>query len=129
MLRTKLRYLDQWTERRRLVAAEYTHGLKDCPLVLPATPDWADSAWHLFVVRSKKRDELRSRLADDEIGTLIHYPVPPHMQLAYTDLGLSRQDLPVAGRLSDEVLSLPIGPQLSPLDVARVIGAVRAAFE
>ncbi len=127
ILRTKLRYLDRWTERRRSTAAAFASGLKDSGVVLPATPEWADPAWHLFVIRSDERNALQRRLAADGVGTLIHYPVPPHMQLAYRELGISEQALPVARRLSDEVLSLPIGPQLSGTDVDRVIDAVRSA--
>lgn len=127
VLRTKLRYLDAWTERRRSTAAAFASGLKDSAVVLPATPKWADPAWHLFVIRSDARNALQRRLSADGVGTLIHYPIPPHMQLAYRALGFSEQDLPVAKRLSDEVLSLPMGPQLSGPDVDRVIDAVRAA--
>jgi len=127
VLRTKLRYLDIWTERRRSTAAAFARGLKDSAVVLPATPEWADPAWHLFVIRSDERDALRRRLAADGVGTLIHYPIPPHMQFAYRELGFSEQGLPMAKRLSDEVLSLPMGPQLSGPDVDRVIDAVRAA--
>ena len=127
VLRTKLRYLDIWTERRRSTAAAFARGLKDSAVVLPATPEWADPAWHLFVIRSDERNTLQRRLAADGVGTLIHYPIPPHMQLAYRALGFSEQDLPIARRLSDEVLSLPMGPQLSGPDVDRVIDAVRAA--
>lgn len=127
VLRTKLRYLDTWSERRRSTAAAFACGLKDSTLILPATPEWADPAWHLFVVRSEERNALQRQLAADGVGTLIHYPIPPHMQLAYRNLGLSKHVLPIAKRLSDEVLSLPMGPQLSRCDVGRVIEAVRSA--
>jgi len=127
VLRTKLRYLDTWTERRRWTATAYADGLKDAVLTLPSTPEWAEPVWHLFVIRSEERHALQSRLTAHGVGTLIHYPIPPHMQLAYRDLGLNDHDLPLAKRLSDEVLSLPMGPQLSGLDVDRVIDAVRAA--
>ncbi len=127
VLRTKLRYLDAWTDRRRATAAAYTRGLEKTGLILPSETDWAEPVWHLYVVRSVDRDQLQARLATAGVGTLIHYPVPPHMQRAYRNLGFSERDLPLAKRLSDEVLSLPMGPQLSTNDVDLVIDAVRSA--
>jgi dTDP-4-amino-4,6-dideoxygalactose transaminase len=127
VLRTKLRYLDAWTDRRRATAAAYTRGLEETGLILPSETDWAEPVWHLYVVRSVVRDQLQARLATAGVGTLIHYPVPPHMQRAYRNLGFSERDLPLAKRLSDEVLSLPMGPQLSTNDVDLVIDAVRSA--
>jgi dTDP-4-amino-4,6-dideoxygalactose transaminase len=113
VLRVKLAHLDAWTDRRRAVARAYTTGLKDAGLTLPHVPDWADPAWHLYVVRSPERDVLQTRLTEGGIGTLIHYPIPPHMQAAYANLGLAPSDLPLAQQLSAEVLSLPMGPHLA----------------
>lgn len=127
VLRAKLPHLDAWTDRRRVIAAAYTEGLRDSGLILPHVPDWAEPAWHLYVLRSPDRDGLQKRLTDAGIGTLIHYPIPPHLQAAYADLGLAPEALPLARDLAGEVLSLPMGPQLSLADVARVIDAVRAA--
>ncbi len=127
VLRVKLPHLDSWTDRRRQIADEYAKGLSEANVVLPHTPDWADPAWHLYVVRSTDRDRLESRLGDAGVGTLVHYPIPPHMQSAYQQLGLNPDDLPFARALADEVLSLPMGPHLSPSDVSVVIDAVRAA--
>lgn len=127
VLRAKLPHLDAWTDRRRAIAAAYAEGLRDSGLILPHVPDWAEPAWHLYVVRSPDRDGLQKRLAEAGVGTLIHYPIPPHMQEAYADLGLAADALPLARDLSGEVLSLPMGPQLPLADVARVIDAVRAA--
>jgi dTDP-4-amino-4,6-dideoxygalactose transaminase len=126
VLRAKLPHLDAWTDRRRAIAAAYTEGLRDSGLILPYVPDWADPAWHLYVVRSPDRDGLQKRLAGAGVGTLIHYPIPPHMQAAHVDLGLAPEALPLARDLAGEVLSLPMGPQLSLADAARVIEAVRA---
>ncbi|MEI6540832.1 MAG: DegT/DnrJ/EryC1/StrS family aminotransferase, partial [Planctomycetota bacterium] len=127
VLRTKLSRLDSWTDRRRALAGEYTNGLEETGLVLPATPEWAEPAWHLFVIRSGDRDRLQHRLAAAGVGTLIHYPVPPHMQLAYKNLSFHPADLPIASLLAGEVLSLPIGPHLAQTDVSLVVEAVRAA--
>lgn len=127
VLRAKLPHLDAWTDRRRAIAATYAEGLRDTGLILPNVPDWAEPAWHLYVVRSPDRDGLQKRLAEAGVGTLIHYPIPPHMQAAYADLGLAPEALPLARDLAGEVLSLPMGPQLAMADAARVIDAVRAA--
>ncbi|MFE0013707.1 DegT/DnrJ/EryC1/StrS family aminotransferase [Mesorhizobium sp. NPDC059054] len=127
VLRVKLAHLDAWAERRKAVAAAYNTGLVSAGLILPHVPNWADPAWHLYVVRSRNRDQLVSRLKDDGIGTLIHYPIPPHLQAAYTHLGIGKGQLPLAEQLADEVVSLPIGPQVTGDDVQRVIAAVIAA--
>lgn len=125
VLRAKLPHLEAWTDRRRAIAAAYAEGLRDSGLILPHVPDWADPAWHLYVVRSPDRDGLQKRLAEAGVGTLIHYPIPPHMQAAYADLGLVPEALPLARDLAGEVLSLPMGPQVPLADAARVIAAER----
>jgi len=122
-LRIKLRQLDADNTRRRQVAALYHEGLAATSLGLPQVHRDADPVWHLYVVRSMMRDALRSRLDTLGIGTLIHYPVPPHLQAAYRSLGATRGRFPIAEILADEVLSLPMGPHLSDDDVARVIEA------
>lgn len=120
VLRVKLSHLDGWTARRRAIADLYLRGLAGTDLILPHVPDWANPAWHLFVVRSAARETLQARLTKAEIGTLIHYPIPPHMQQAYADMGLMAEALPLARQLAAEVISLPIGPQLS-LDQAKAV--------
>jgi dTDP-4-amino-4,6-dideoxygalactose transaminase len=126
-LRVKLRRLDQWNERRRAVAARYLKRLDGAQgLVLPAVPDWAEPVWHLFVVRHPRRDQLRESLREAGVDTIIHYPIPPHLTGAYA-AGFARGDLPVAERLGNEVLSLPMGPHLPLEDVERVAVAVREA--
>jgi dTDP-4-amino-4,6-dideoxygalactose transaminase len=127
VLSVKLDYLDEWNERRRRIAARYADALAGLPLTLPVVPNWADPAWHLFVVRSPDRDALAAKLAEAGVQTLIHYPIPPHRQQAYVAMGLAEGSLPVAARLAQEVLSLPIGPHLSDGDVEQVIAAVQAA--
>ena len=112
ILRAKLPYLEPWTERRRKIAASYSERLQKSGLMLPEVPDWAEPVWHLYVVRSAERDALQKRLAEAGIGTLIHYPIQPHRQTAYAELGLAEGMFPIAERLAREVLSLPIGPHL-----------------
>jgi len=90
-------------------------------------PDWADPCRHLFVLRSPNRDALQQRLANAGVQTLIHYPIPPHRQAAYADLGLPAGSFPITERLAGEVLSLPIGPHLTEEQVDTVIAAVKAA--
>ena len=125
VLRVKLRYLDEWNERRRRIGALYLKGLRETGLGLPAVPDWAEPVWHLFVVGSRERDALQRHLEQAGIGTLIHYPIPPHLQDAYRDLGLGEGTLPISEAIHREVLSLPIGPHLTEAEASRVIQAVR----
>lgn len=124
VLRAKLPTLDAWTDRRRDIAAQYRQALAGADLILPEVPGWADPAWHLFVVRSPNRDGLQRRLTDAGIGTLVHYPIPPHMQDAYRALGIAPDALPVARGLAGEVLSLPIGPHLQGAEARQVCAVV-----
>lgn len=117
VLRVKLQHLDDWTERRRTIASAYSAGLKGSGLILPFVPNWADPAWHLYVVRRKERDALQVQLTRAGIGSLIHYPIPPHMQKAYADLSFAPESFPLARDLAREVLSLPMGPQLTEIEV------------
>ncbi|MBB1498916.1 DegT/DnrJ/EryC1/StrS aminotransferase family protein [Paracoccus sp. MC1862] len=125
VLRVKLTRLEEWTARRRAIAAIYSAGLKDSGYILPHVPEWADPVWHLYVLRSRDRDGLQQRLSTAGIGTLVHYPIPPHMQTAYADLEIASQSLPLARQLAAEVLSLPMGPHLSPEDARRVVEALQ----
>jgi dTDP-4-amino-4,6-dideoxygalactose transaminase len=121
LLRVKLRHLDEWNRRRQEVAERYLKRLDRSGLKLPSLPDWAAPVWHLFVVGCSNRQKLTSRLDRHGIGWLIHYPVPPHLQEAYLDLGMTRGCLPVAELLAEQVVSLPIGPHLTEEDQERVV--------
>lgn len=125
-LREKLKKLDEWNARRKALADEYLRQLVDPQLGLPFVPDWADPVWHLFVVRSPKRDALQAHLTAHGISTMIHYPIPPHLQPAYAELAIPEGRLPIAEAIHREVLSLPMGPHLLPEQQARVIEALRA---
>jgi dTDP-4-amino-4,6-dideoxygalactose transaminase len=124
-LREKLKSLDGENRWRRAVAERYGQGLTKTGLILPVEPEGGESVWHLYVVRSNKRDQLQTRLAELGIGTLIHYPVPPHLQPAYRDWEFAKRSYPVAEKLSNEVLSLPIGPHLTEEQILEVINACR----
>jgi dTDP-4-amino-4,6-dideoxygalactose transaminase len=87
-------------------------------------PNWADPAWHLYVVRTSDRDALQGRLSEAGIGTLVHYPIPPHMQQAYAGLEIAPDALPLAHTLASEVLSLPMGPHLHDKEVINVVSNV-----
>lgn len=125
VLRVKLGHLDAWTDRRRDIAKAYYAGLSGSDLILPHVPDWADPVWHLYVVRASDRDKVQKRLSDAGIGTLIHYPIAPHMQKSYADLGIPLDALPVARKFASEVLSLPIGPHLAMQDAMTVLNAIK----
>lgn len=127
VLRVKLARLDEWNGRRARLAARYDRGLAGTGLVLPAGSDGAEACWHLYVVRSPGRDKLRRALAARGIDCLIHYPIPPHRQQAYASLGFAPGAFPIANRIHDEVLSLPIGPHLSDAEQDRIIESVQHA--
>jgi dTDP-4-amino-4,6-dideoxygalactose transaminase len=126
VLRVKLRHLDEWNARRSRLASRYQGALAKAGLVLPVESMNAESCWHVYVVRSAERDELRRALAARGIECLIHYPIPPHRQRAYAALGFTPDAFPIANQTHDEVLSLPIGPHLSDADQDLVIDAVLA---
>jgi dTDP-4-amino-4,6-dideoxygalactose transaminase len=125
ILRVKLAHLDEWNVRRRVIASHYQQGLASCGLTLPCVSDWAEPAWHLYVVLNPQRDELQKALADVGVGTLIHYPIPPHLQGAYEQVGWERAAFPVAEQIADQALSLPMGPHLSMVQVDFVIEAAK----
>ena len=125
-LRAKLGHLDEWNARRKVIAQQYQAGLSNVPnLIVPHVPDWAEPVWHLFVVRHAQRDALQHHLHAAEIGTLIHYPVPPHLSEAYQDAGWHAGQFPLAEQLAQSVLSLPVGPHLSTSAAEIVIDEVR----
>jgi dTDP-3-amino-3,4,6-trideoxy-alpha-D-glucose transaminase len=126
LLSVKLRHLAEHNARRVEVARRYDDALSGTGLVLPAAADWATPVWHLYVVRTPHRDAMRAHLADRGVDTGVHYPVPPHRQPAFAGGPLGALSLPAAETLAREVLSLPMGPHLSPADQDAVIAAVRS---
>lgn len=121
VLAVKLKYLDVWNKRRQQIAQIYSQALADLPIALPQVPAWAESVWHTYVIATPQRELLQSRMAAAGIQTLIHYPVPVHLQAAYQHLGFKPGSLARAERYAQQVISLPIGPQLAMADVDRVI--------
>lgn len=126
VLRVKLRHLDADNARRAALAAAYREALAETPLELIRVPEQAQSVWHLFAVRTPRRDALRDYLASRGVGTQIHYPVPCHRQAAFADQAWSA--LPVTELLQSEILSLPMAPYLGADDVAYVAAQVKAFF-
>jgi dTDP-3-amino-3,4,6-trideoxy-alpha-D-glucose transaminase len=130
-LRAKLPRLDAWNEHRRQLAARYDDKLAGIPgLALPRVPQWAEPVWHLYVVRVLdgvgRRAELMAALDKAGIGSLIHYPIPPHLQQAYADLGRPKGSFPLAEKLADTVLSLPMGAHMKPDAVDEVAAVARS---
>ncbi len=129
VLRIKLRRLDAWNQARREHAARYDAALAGIDdLTLPVVADWAESVYHLYTVRSKRRDELAAALAAAGIGHAIHYAVPCHLQAALADLGYGKGSLPETERAASEVLSLPMYPELTDAQIDRVCEVVREAL-
>jgi dTDP-4-amino-4,6-dideoxygalactose transaminase len=128
VLRVKLKALDAWNARREAIFQRYHAALSYTGITLPVVPDWATPAWHLFVVQHVARDRLQSSLNAAGIGTLIHYPIPPHLQGAYADQHFVRGQFPIAESIAGKCLSLPIGPHLGLDDADSVAHAVIAAL-
>lgn len=112
VLSIKLKYLDEWNERRCLIANTYNESLGSCNLILPNILKFTKPVWHLYVIRCLERERLQNHLKESGIGTLIHYPVPPHMQKAFAGLNIEADSLPLARELSEQTISLPVGPHL-----------------
>ena len=129
LLRVGLRHLAAWTERRRALAALYTRGLEGSGVELLREQPYARAVHHLFVVRHPRRDALSAALRERGVGTLIHYPIPLHLQPAFAALGGRPGDLPVAEKAAGEILSLPIYPELRDEQARVVVEAVRDAAE
>lgn len=120
-LSVKLRHLDEFTKQRQEIASWYSESLKDINgISLPYTHPEASHVYHLYVIRTKRRDELKEYLADKGVGTLIHYPIPPHLQASYYSLGYKKGDFPIAENLAETSLSLPIWPGMKYQDVIKV---------
>ena len=108
LLRVKLAHLDELNQERQMIAERYDKGIIN-PLIRPLkTRPGSNNIYHQYVIHCEKRDELMNYLKNHDIGTIIHYPIPPHLQQAYRELGLKKGDLPIAERYADEVLSLPM---------------------
>jgi dTDP-4-amino-4,6-dideoxygalactose transaminase len=128
-LRAKLIHLDEWNERRQKIAAYYLDHLADLPgLILPYTPAWISPVWHIFVIQTHRRDDLQQFLKGKGVGTLIHYPVPPHLSKAYAEFGLTKDAFPITEAIASSELSLPMGPHLSLDEAEYVVNMIRVYF-
>lgn len=125
VLRYKLQYVDEWNKKRQELARRYNHYLQIVPeIILPTTFDERPSVFHLYVIRTQRRDELQRYLGEKGITTQIHYPYPIHLQQAWSELGYRKGDFPVAETLANEILSLPMYPELTDEQVRYVSAAI-----
>lgn len=126
LLNVKLKYLPSWTAQRQEIAGWYFEELQGVAnLILPQIHENATHVFHLFVIRSNRRDELQQYLALQGIGSLVHYPIPPHLQKAYKHLNYSRGDFPIAEELADSSLSLPLWPGMTQNMVAYISDKIK----
>ncbi len=128
-LRVKLKRLDEWNQRRSRIAEFYLEGLSGIPgVVLPTIALNAAHVWHLFVISAADRDQLQAHLEQRGVGTLVHYPIPPHLSEAYADLKYKRGDFPISERIADSVLSLPMGPHLHLDEAGYVVECIKEFY-
>jgi dTDP-4-amino-4,6-dideoxygalactose transaminase len=125
ILRVKLRHLEQWTEARRAVAAKYNQQLANSGITLPREMPWARHVYHVYSLRALDRDSFRSALQAEGVQTAVHYAIPAHLQPAYAELGYGRGSLPESEAAANEVVGLPIYPELTEAQVDLVCDAVR----
>lgn len=117
-LTVKLKYLEEWNRQRQQIANWYNQYLETVPdLIVPTIAKGASSVFHLYVIRHLKRDQLQTYLKENGIGTLIHYPIPPHLQVCYQKLGYQKGDFPIAEELANTCLSLPLYPGMKKQEV------------
>jgi dTDP-4-amino-4,6-dideoxygalactose transaminase len=127
VLNVKMNYIEDWTEGRRSVAAQYDCLLADCSCQSPRPPSHSRHVYHVYAVRVAHRERVQQALHTAGIGTGIHYPVPVHLQKAYADLGYEPGSLPVTEAVADQFLSLPIYAELSPDQLAAVVSELKRA--
>jgi len=124
ILRVKLKYLDEWNEKRRKIVKLYNESLEDSGVITPIEKEYARHVYHLYVIRCKNRDKLQQHLLKNGIRTQIHYPVPVHKQKAYLNLGFNVH-LPVTEKICNEILSLPMHPWLNHEEVSKIAEVIR----
>ena len=129
ILRVKMKYIDAWTEARRSRAAVYARHLSDAPVQLPRERAGCRHVYHVYAVRTRERQRMQAALQAQGIHTGVHYPIPVHLQPAHADLGYKRGDFPVSEQLADEVLSLPMFPELTDGQVEEICTVVRGVLQ
>ena len=128
-LSVKLRYLKEWTNQRQQIAVWYDDVLQGIDeIILPHTHKEATHCYHLYVIRTTSRDALQNYLAERDIETLLHYPIPPHLQVAYHHLGYKKGDFPVAEEIADTCLSLPLWPGMLSNETAFIVETITSYF-
>lgn len=125
VLSVKLKYLDEWNETRRKNAYYYNELLKDSNVITPYEPEWSKSVYHLYVIRVNERDKVQRKLSEAGIGTGLHYPLPLHLQKAYKHLGYIEGDFPVSEKLSREIISLPLFPELTKYEIDFIVESIK----
>ena len=126
LLSVKLKHLTNWTNARRNHAKRYNELLKSIPtIVIPYEPEWAKAVYHLYVIRIKNRETMQKKLSEKGINTLLHYPLPLHLQKAYASLGYKKGDFPVTEKVTEEILSLPMFPGLTDEQIKATVEAIR----
>jgi dTDP-4-amino-4,6-dideoxygalactose transaminase len=125
VLRTKLRHLDEWNEKRRKLAMLYNELLNGTDVTTPLEKEYAKHVYHLYVIGHKQRNKLQQHLLENDVQTLIHYPIPVHMQKPY----MTPDKLPMTEKVCGEILSLPINPWLKEEEVEAVSKCVRSYRE
>lgn len=128
VLRVKLQYLDKWNNLRRKHALLYNNLLKNLDVITPYAMEKGNHVYHMYVIRTKKRDQLREFLIKKGISTGIHYPIPIHLQPAYKDLGCKKGDFPITEKCAQEILSLPMFPELKESQIRFIVRQIKAFF-
>jgi dTDP-4-amino-4,6-dideoxygalactose transaminase len=124
VLRVKMAYIEEWTESRRRLAAGYDEQLGELGFRVPAAPDDRRHVYHVYAIRTARRSDMQAFLTDRGVSTNIHYPIPVHLQRAFEELGHRRGDFPLAEQAADEVLSLPLFPEMTEAQQAVVVEAL-----
>ena len=128
-LSIKLKSLQGWIDQRQEIAGWYNDALKNVKnIIIPKVATGSTHVYHLYVIRTERRDALQKYLNDKGIGTLIHYPVPPHLQQAYSYLGLKKGDFPIAEKLADTCLSLPLWPGITQEEIIYICQQIQSPF-
>ena len=128
-LSVKLKFLAEWNTKRKQIAEKYNNQLKGVgDLILPVIANGADHVYHQYVIRTRQRDSLMNFLSERQIGSFIHYPIPPHLQEAYQNLGYKKSDFPIAEEIAGTCLSLPVWPGLTEENITEISGQIYQFF-
>jgi len=130
VLNVKMKYIEEWTDMRRENARKYEERLKDIEgVIVPSELDGVKHVYHLYVIRAKNRDALQEYLRENDVASGLHYPFPLHLTQAYAGLGYKRGDFPVAEKLAQEILSIPMFAELSKKQIEYVCEKIKEYYE